>query len=179
MKRLRHPKLIQLYAVCTMEDPIYIITELMKNGSLLEFLQVILFIFVKIHFGGWEGFDRVNLACIETNESTYLHIMRYYFKIKYFSNCTPVRNPVWIRNMFPSSPCKGICKLCTYLKYVCKWQHDLSEKEKYYLSAPITYIIWVNWEDILETFLTVNEISICSWALEFCSLFYFYLYIPT
>ena len=39
MKKLRHPKLIQLYAVCTMEEPIYIITELMKNGSLLEFLQ--------------------------------------------------------------------------------------------------------------------------------------------
>ncbi|XP_071334560.1 tyrosine-protein kinase FRK [Trachinotus anak] len=39
MKRLRHSKLIQLYAVCTMEDPIYIITELMKNGSLLEYLQ--------------------------------------------------------------------------------------------------------------------------------------------
>lgn len=39
MKRLRHPKLIQLYAVCTMEEPIYIITELMKNGSLLDYLQ--------------------------------------------------------------------------------------------------------------------------------------------
>lgn len=39
MKKLRHTKLIQLYAVCTMEEPIYIITELMKNGSLLEFLQ--------------------------------------------------------------------------------------------------------------------------------------------
>jgi fyn-related kinase len=39
MKKLRHQKLIQLYAVCTMEEPIYIITELMKNGSLLEFLQ--------------------------------------------------------------------------------------------------------------------------------------------
>ncbi|XP_029281319.1 tyrosine-protein kinase SRK2 [Cottoperca gobio] len=39
MKRLRHAKLIQLYAVCTMEQPIYIITELMKNGSLLEYLQ--------------------------------------------------------------------------------------------------------------------------------------------
>ncbi len=39
MKRLRHAKLIQLYAVCTMEEPIYIITELMKNGSLLEHLQ--------------------------------------------------------------------------------------------------------------------------------------------
>ncbi|XP_051501475.1 tyrosine-protein kinase SRK2 [Myxocyprinus asiaticus] len=39
MKRLRHPKLIQLYAVCTLEEPIYIITELMSNGSLLEYLQ--------------------------------------------------------------------------------------------------------------------------------------------
>ncbi|KAM7394978.1 hypothetical protein PAMA_006628 [Pampus argenteus] len=39
MKRLRHPKLIQLYAVCTLEEPIYIITELMKNGSLLNYLQ--------------------------------------------------------------------------------------------------------------------------------------------
>ncbi|GCC28779.1 tyrosine-protein kinase FRK [Chiloscyllium punctatum] len=40
MKRLRHPKLIQLYAVCTVEEPIYIITELMKNGSLLDYLHI-------------------------------------------------------------------------------------------------------------------------------------------
>jgi len=39
MKKLRHPKLIQLYAVCTLEEPIFIITELMKNGSLLEYLS--------------------------------------------------------------------------------------------------------------------------------------------
>ena len=39
MKQLRHPKLIQLYAVCTKEEPIYIITELMKHGSLLEYLR--------------------------------------------------------------------------------------------------------------------------------------------
>lgn len=39
MKRLRHAKLIQLYAVCTLEDPIYIITELMTNGSLLDYLK--------------------------------------------------------------------------------------------------------------------------------------------
>ncbi|XP_037084638.1 tyrosine-protein kinase Src42A-like [Pollicipes pollicipes] len=41
MKKLRDAKLIQLYAVCTLEEPIYIITELMKNGSLLEYLQSI------------------------------------------------------------------------------------------------------------------------------------------
>eukprot|EP00731_Ephydatia_muelleri_P031841 Em0023g348a len=39
MKKLRHPKLIQLYAVCTKEEPIYIVTELMKYGSLLEYLR--------------------------------------------------------------------------------------------------------------------------------------------
>ena len=39
MKKFRHPKLIQLYAVCTKEEPIYIITELMKHGSLLEYLR--------------------------------------------------------------------------------------------------------------------------------------------
>ena len=39
MKTLKHPKLIQLYAVCTQDEPIYIVTELMRNGSLLEFLR--------------------------------------------------------------------------------------------------------------------------------------------
>ncbi|XP_076044496.1 tyrosine-protein kinase Src42A [Oratosquilla oratoria] len=39
MKRLRHPNLIQLYAVCTKEEPILIITELMVKGSLLHYLR--------------------------------------------------------------------------------------------------------------------------------------------
>ena len=39
MKRLHHPNLLQLYGVCTLEEPIYIITELMKHGSLLEYLR--------------------------------------------------------------------------------------------------------------------------------------------
>ena len=41
MKKLRYPNLIQLYAKCTkdLEEPIYIITELMKHGSLLEYLR--------------------------------------------------------------------------------------------------------------------------------------------
>ena len=39
MRKLRHQKLIQLYAVCTKEEPIYIVTELMKHGSLLEYLR--------------------------------------------------------------------------------------------------------------------------------------------
>lgn len=44
MKKLRHQKLVQLYAVCTLEEPIYIITELMKHGSLLDYLQGCLFV---------------------------------------------------------------------------------------------------------------------------------------
>ena len=39
MKKLRHPQLIQLYALCTKEEPFCIITELMKHGSLLEYLR--------------------------------------------------------------------------------------------------------------------------------------------
>ena len=39
MKKLRHPKVVQLYAVCTKEEPIYIVTELMKYGSLQEYFK--------------------------------------------------------------------------------------------------------------------------------------------
>ena len=39
MKKLIHPKLVQLFAVCSREEPIYIVTELMENGSLLEFIR--------------------------------------------------------------------------------------------------------------------------------------------
>ncbi|CAH8531005.1 unnamed protein product [Schistosoma turkestanicum] len=38
MRAAQHPKLVRLYAVCT-EDPIYIVTELMCNGSLLQYLR--------------------------------------------------------------------------------------------------------------------------------------------
>ncbi|XP_043979449.1 proto-oncogene tyrosine-protein kinase Src isoform X1 [Gambusia affinis] len=38
MKKLRHEKLVQLYAVVS-EEPIYIVTEFMDQGSLLEFLK--------------------------------------------------------------------------------------------------------------------------------------------
>lgn len=39
MKMIQHPNLLQLYAVCTLVEPIYIVTELMKHGSLLEYLR--------------------------------------------------------------------------------------------------------------------------------------------
>ena len=39
MRKLRHQKLIQLYGMCTKEEPIYIVTEPTKHGSLLEYLR--------------------------------------------------------------------------------------------------------------------------------------------
>ena len=36
--KLQHEKLIKLYGVCTQEEPIYIVTELMKHGNLLDYL---------------------------------------------------------------------------------------------------------------------------------------------
>ncbi|VDD95015.1 unnamed protein product [Enterobius vermicularis] len=39
MKQCDHPNLVKLYAVCTKEEPFYIITEYMCNGSLLHYLR--------------------------------------------------------------------------------------------------------------------------------------------
>ena len=39
MKKLHHPKIVALYAVCSREEPIFIITELMSHGSLLQCLR--------------------------------------------------------------------------------------------------------------------------------------------
>ena len=39
MKTLKHKNLVKLYAVCSQEEPIYIVTELVTNGSLLSYLR--------------------------------------------------------------------------------------------------------------------------------------------
>lgn len=39
MKKLNHCSLIQVYAICAREKPIFIVMELMKPGNLLRFLQ--------------------------------------------------------------------------------------------------------------------------------------------
>ena len=38
MMKISHQNIIQVYGMCTKEEPMYIITELMKHGSLLEYL---------------------------------------------------------------------------------------------------------------------------------------------
>ncbi|XP_071965859.1 tyrosine-protein kinase Fyn-like [Antedon mediterranea] len=39
MKHFIHKNLVQLYAICSDKEPIYIVTELMANSSLLEYLR--------------------------------------------------------------------------------------------------------------------------------------------
>ncbi|XP_015200740.1 tyrosine-protein kinase Tec isoform X2 [Lepisosteus oculatus] len=39
MMKLSHPKLVQLYGVCTQQKPIYIVTEFMELGCLLNFIR--------------------------------------------------------------------------------------------------------------------------------------------
>ncbi|XP_017854787.1 tyrosine-protein kinase Btk29A isoform X2 [Drosophila busckii] len=39
MTKLQHPNLVQLYGVCSKHRPIYIVTEYMKHGSLLNYLR--------------------------------------------------------------------------------------------------------------------------------------------
>jgi tyrosine-protein kinase Src len=39
MKQCDHPNLVKLYAVCTQDEPFYIITEFMEGGSLQQFLR--------------------------------------------------------------------------------------------------------------------------------------------
>ncbi|XP_006276388.1 tyrosine-protein kinase Tec [Alligator mississippiensis] len=39
MMKLTHPKLVQLYGVCTQQKPIYIVTEFMEHGCLLNYLR--------------------------------------------------------------------------------------------------------------------------------------------
>ncbi|PAA90245.1 hypothetical protein BOX15_Mlig013558g1 [Macrostomum lignano] len=39
LHRLNHPRIVQILGVCTTGEPIYIITELMVNGALLDYLR--------------------------------------------------------------------------------------------------------------------------------------------
>eukprot|EP00055_Hartaetosiga_balthica_P012743 m.62826 g.62826 ORF g.62826 m.62826 type:complete len:226 (-) comp8044_c0_seq2:962-1639(-) len=39
LKRLTHPNIIQLCCMCTDKEPLYLVTEFMKHGSLLDYLR--------------------------------------------------------------------------------------------------------------------------------------------
>ncbi|XP_036438445.1 uncharacterized protein LOC118816046 isoform X2 [Colossoma macropomum] len=75
MKKLRHPNLIQLYAVCTVGEPIYIITELMSNGSLLEYLQI--FAPAEDREAGLYISDQIGMAAQVAAGMAYLELQNY------------------------------------------------------------------------------------------------------
>jgi fyn-related kinase len=81
MKKLKHSNLIQLYAVCTIEEPIYIITELMQNGSLLDYLQSkhftfsICFSYLKFRFS-WSTIENVNIDLYSHTNCTWNGVFR-------------------------------------------------------------------------------------------------------
>ena len=50
MKKLIHPKIVQLYGISTAEEPFYIITEFLKNGDLLTYLRKGLLLSVAVNF---------------------------------------------------------------------------------------------------------------------------------
>ncbi|XP_038851991.1 tyrosine-protein kinase SRK2-like [Salvelinus namaycush] len=68
MKTMEHPNLIRLLAVCT-EEPIYIITELMKNGSLLDYL--------KVRVGRLRLYDQIEMAAQVASGMAYLEMKNY------------------------------------------------------------------------------------------------------
>ncbi|XP_029966899.1 tyrosine-protein kinase SRK2 [Salarias fasciatus] len=70
MKTLHHKRLIQLYAVCTMEEPIYIVTELMEHGSLLEYLQ-------KDRGSTLHTSDQIEMAAQVASGMAYLELQNY------------------------------------------------------------------------------------------------------
>ncbi|XP_055794287.1 tyrosine-protein kinase SRK2-like [Salvelinus fontinalis] len=68
MKTMEHPNLIRLLAVCT-KEPIYIITELMKNGSLLDYL--------KVRVGRLHLYDQIEMAAQVASGMAYLEMKNY------------------------------------------------------------------------------------------------------
>lgn len=65
MHKLQHRHLVQLLAVCTDNEPIYIVTELMSNGAYLDYLRndngqtlrlmVLLDMAAQVRENDWEG----------------------------------------------------------------------------------------------------------------------------
>lgn len=39
LSQLRHPNLVQLIGICTRDKPLFIITEFMSHGNLLDYLR--------------------------------------------------------------------------------------------------------------------------------------------
>lgn len=83
MKKIHHPNLLQLYAVCTLEEPIYIVTELMKHGSLLEYLRHSEGRYLTMH----QMIDMIAQIAAGKERSVELQVVRAVLDKNYISPC--------------------------------------------------------------------------------------------
>ncbi|KAK3528360.1 hypothetical protein QTP86_034136, partial [Hemibagrus guttatus] len=78
-RKLRHPKLVRLYGVCTECFPIYIVTEFMSNGCLLEYLR---------HHGKELQPQRLLIMCLDVCEAmAYLEDQQFIHRDLAARNC--------------------------------------------------------------------------------------------
>ena len=68
-RKLQHQNLVQLYGVCSKHRPIYIVTEYMRHGSLLNYLRR-----HESSLGGNVGL--LLDMCIQVSRIYYLHILK-------------------------------------------------------------------------------------------------------
>ena len=59
MKKLRHDKLVKLWCVCTLAEPVLIVTEYMSNGSLLKFMREVMSDYMRDNKGKLLNFSKV------------------------------------------------------------------------------------------------------------------------
>ncbi|KAM9494823.1 cytoplasmic tyrosine-protein kinase BMX-like isoform 2-T2 [Clarias gariepinus] len=79
MMKLRHPKLVRLHGVCTKCFPIYIVTEFMSNGCLLEYLR---------HHGKELRPERLITLCLDVCEAmAYLEDQQFIHRDLAARNC--------------------------------------------------------------------------------------------
>ena len=70
MKKFSHPHLVAMYAVCTDQEPFYIITEFMCNGALLDFLR-------KEDGKGKLTFDNLISISAQVPQSYYSNLLKF------------------------------------------------------------------------------------------------------
>ncbi|KAM9407809.1 tyrosine-protein kinase TXK [Salvelinus alpinus] len=111
MMRLCHPKLVQLYGVCTRQRPMCIVTEFMENGSLLDYLR---------QNGGAMGQPWLLSVCQDTCEA-----------MQYLETHQFLHRDLAARNCLVSD--KNVVKVCDFgmTRYVLDNQYTSSTGSKF------------------------------------------------
>ncbi|XP_052316681.1 tyrosine-protein kinase TXK [Oncorhynchus keta] len=111
MMRLCHPKLVQLYGVCTRQHPMCIVTEFMENGCLLNYLR---------QNGGTMGQPWLLSVCQDTCEA-----------MQYLETHNFIHRDLAARNCLVSD--KNVVKVCDFgmTRYVLDNQYTSSTGSKF------------------------------------------------